>query len=30
MNINHAVEEKVDGDLLRAIFDRQKSENNLQ
>lgn len=25
MNINHAVEEKVEGDLLKAIFDRQKS-----
>ena len=25
MNINHAVEEKVDGDLLQAIFNRQKS-----
>lgn len=25
MNINHAVEEKVEGDLLQAIFDRQKS-----
>lgn len=25
MNINHAVEEKVGGDLLKAIFDRQKS-----
>lgn len=25
MNINHAVEEEVKGDLLKAIFDRQKS-----
>lgn len=25
MNINHAVEEKVEGDLLQAIFNRQKS-----
>ena len=25
MNINHAVEEKIEGDLLKAIFDRQKS-----
>lgn len=25
MNINHAVEEKVEGNLLKAIFDRQKS-----
>jgi len=25
MNINHAVEEKVEGDLLKAIFDRQRS-----
>lgn len=25
MNINHAVEEKVEDDLLKAIFDRQKS-----
>ena len=25
MNINHAREEKVEGDLLQAIFDRQKS-----
>jgi dimeric dUTPase (all-alpha-NTP-PPase superfamily) len=25
MNINHAVEEKVEGDLLQAIFTRQKS-----
>lgn len=25
MNINHAVEEKIGGDLLKAIFDRQKS-----
>lgn len=25
MNINHAVEERVNGDLLKAIFDRQKS-----
>lgn len=25
MNVNDAKEEKVDGDLLRAIFDRQKS-----
>lgn len=25
MNINHAVEERVEGDLLKAIFDRQKS-----
>ena len=25
MNINHAVDEKVEGDLLKAIFDRQKS-----
>lgn len=28
MNINHAVEEKVEGDLLKAIFDRQKSLMN--
>lgn len=25
MNINHAVEEKIEGDMLKAIFDRQKS-----
>lgn len=25
MNINHAVEEKIQGDMLKAIFDRQKS-----
>ena len=25
MNIKHAVEEKMEGDLLKAIFDRQKS-----
>lgn len=25
MNINHTVDEKVEGDLLKAIFDRQKS-----
>lgn len=25
MNINHAVEEKIEGDLLKAIFDRQRS-----
>ena len=25
MNINHAVEERIEGDLLKAIFDRQKS-----
>lgn len=25
MNINHAVEEKIEGDLLQAIFNRQKS-----
>ena len=25
MNINHAVEEKIEGDLLKVIFDRQKS-----
>lgn len=25
MNINHAVEEKIQGDRLKAIFDRQKS-----
>lgn len=25
MNINHAVEERVEGDLLKAIFDRQRS-----
>ncbi len=25
MNINHAVEEKIEGDLMKAIFDRQKS-----
>ena len=25
MNINHAIEEKVEGDLLQAIFNRQKS-----
>lgn len=25
MNINHAVEEKIEGDRLKAIFDRQKS-----
>lgn len=28
MNINHAVEEKIEGDLLKAIFDRQKSLMN--
>lgn len=28
MNINHAVEEKVEGDLLKAIFTRQKSLMN--
>lgn len=28
MNINHAVEEKVEGDLLQAIFNRQKSLMN--
>lgn len=28
MNINHAVEERVEGDLLKAIFDRQKSLMN--
>lgn len=25
MNINHAVEEKIEGDMLQAIFNRQKS-----
>lgn len=25
MNINHAVEERIEGDMLKAIFDRQKS-----
>lgn len=28
MNINHAVEERVEGDLLKAIFDRQRSLMN--
>lgn len=25
MNINHAIHEKIEGDMLKAIFDRQKS-----